>query len=110
MATAPAYSPAASWICAPKTPSPYAIFPLAATLITCCRHLEEVQELLVMAESADTANIPDGLSQPKELKLREVHLTAIDAAKTKIAARAARRMPGRRPGLTRRWQSARPRR
>jgi hypothetical protein len=48
----------------------------------------EVQELLALAEAADTANIPDGMSLPKELKLREDRLAAMAAAKAKIAARA----------------------
>ena len=52
---------------------------------------KEVQDLLALAESADTANIPDGMSLPKELKLREDRLAAMAAAKTKIAARAAQR-------------------
>ena len=52
---------------------------------------QEVQDLLALAESADTANIPDGMSLPKELKLREDRLAAMAAAKTKIAARAAQR-------------------
>lgn len=51
----------------------------------------EVHELLALAEQADTANIPDGMSLPKELKLREDRLAAMAAAKTKIAARAAER-------------------
>lgn len=51
----------------------------------------EVQELLALAESADTANIPDGMSLPKELKLREDRLAAMAAAKAKIAARAQER-------------------
>ena len=50
---------------------------------------QEVQELL--AEAADTANTPDGMSLPKELKLREDRLAAMAAAKTKIAERAAAR-------------------
>ena len=41
--------------------------------------------------TADTANTPDGMSLPKELKLREDRLAAMTAAKTKIAARAAER-------------------
>ena len=52
---------------------------------------QEVQELLALAEQADTANIPDGMSLPKELKLREDRLAAMAAAKAKIAARAAER-------------------
>ena len=50
---------------------------------------QEVQALLALAEDADTANIPDGMSLPKELKLREDRLAAM--AKAKIAARAAER-------------------
>lgn len=52
---------------------------------------QEVQELLALAEAADTANIPDGMSLPKELKLRADRLAAMAAAKVKIAARAAER-------------------
>jgi transposase len=51
----------------------------------------EVQELLALAEQADTANIPDGMSLPKELKLRQDRLSAMAAAKAKISARAAER-------------------
>lgn len=51
----------------------------------------EVQELLALAEAADTANVPDGMSLPKELKLREDRLAAMAAAKAKIAARAQER-------------------
>ena len=51
----------------------------------------EVQELLALAEAADTANTPDGMSLPKELKLREDRLVAMATAKAKIAARAAER-------------------
>jgi len=52
---------------------------------------QEVQELLALAEAADTANIPHGMSLPKELKLREDRLAAMATAKAKIAARAAER-------------------
>lgn len=52
---------------------------------------QEVQELLALAEAADTANTPDGMSLPKELKLREDRLAAMAAAKAKIAIRAAQR-------------------
>ncbi len=52
---------------------------------------QEVQELLALAEAADTANIPDGMSLPKELKLRQDRLAAMAEAKAKIAARAAER-------------------
>ena len=52
---------------------------------------QEVQELLALAEEADTTNTPDGMSLPKELKLREDRLAAMATAKAKIAARAAER-------------------
>jgi transposase len=52
---------------------------------------QEVQQLLALAEDADTANTPDGMSLPKELKLREDRLAAMATAKAKIAARAAER-------------------
>ena len=51
----------------------------------------EVQELLALAESADQANIPDGVSLPDEIKRREDRLAAMAAAKVKIAARAEER-------------------
>lgn len=51
----------------------------------------EVQELLALAEAADTASLPDGMSLPKELKLRQDRLAAMAAAKAKIAARAQER-------------------
>ena len=52
---------------------------------------QEVLELLALAEAADTANTPDGMSLPKELKLRQDRLAAMAAAKAKIAARALER-------------------
>ena len=51
----------------------------------------EVQELLALAEAADAANLPDGMSLPEELKRREERLAAIAEAKVKIEARAAER-------------------
>jgi hypothetical protein len=51
----------------------------------------EVQELLALAEHADQANLPDGVSLPAELKRREDRLQAMAAAKAKIAARAEER-------------------
>ena len=51
----------------------------------------EVQQLLALAEAADGANVPDGMSVPEELKRREDRLAAIAAAKAKIEARAAER-------------------
>jgi len=52
----------------------------------------EVQQLLRVAEQADTANIPDGMSIPEELERREVRLAAIAEAKAKIEARAEERL------------------
>jgi transposase len=61
-------------------------------------HLKaEVQERLVLAEAADGANVPDGMSLPDELKRREDRLAAIAAAKVKIEARAAERFARGRP-------------
>ena len=51
----------------------------------------EVQELLALAEQTDTANTPDGMSLPQELKLREDRLAVMATAKAKIAVRAAER-------------------
>lgn len=47
----------------------------------------EVQQLLKLAEQADAADIPDGMSIPKELERRETRLAAIAEAKQKIEAR-----------------------
>ena len=51
----------------------------------------EVQELLSLAEQADQADIPDGVSLPAEIKRREDRLAAMVAAKVRIAARAEER-------------------
>lgn len=51
----------------------------------------EVQQLLALAEEADGANVPDGMSVPEELARRENRLAAIAEAKGKIEARAAER-------------------
>lgn len=48
----------------------------------------EVQELLALAEAADQSDIPDGMNLPEEIKRREDRLAVMDAARTKIAARA----------------------
>ncbi|QII98297.1 IS1182 family transposase (plasmid) [Pseudomonas aeruginosa] len=48
----------------------------------------EVQELLALAESADQAELPDGIDLPDEIKRRQDRLLAMDAAKAKIEARA----------------------
>jgi transposase len=49
----------------------------------------EVQQLLKLADRADAADFPDGMSIPEELERREVRLAAIAAAKAKIEARVA---------------------
>ena len=51
----------------------------------------EVAELLRKAESADKADIPDGMSIPEELQRREQRLSGIAAAKAEIERRAAER-------------------
>ena len=51
----------------------------------------EVQELLALAEQVDSANVPDGMNLPQEIKLRKDRLEAMAAAKVKIAERAAQR-------------------
>ena len=48
----------------------------------------EVAELMTLAEAADQADVPDGLSIPDELARREERLTKIAAAKATIEARA----------------------
>jgi transposase len=53
---------------------------------------QEVQQLLQMAESADKADVPDGMEVPAELARREERLKAIAAAKAEIAARAQERL------------------
>jgi transposase len=51
----------------------------------------EVQELMALAEAADQADVPDGMSVPEELARREDRLARIAAAKATIAARAKQR-------------------
>jgi transposase/IS5 family transposase len=51
----------------------------------------EVAELLKKAESADRADIPDGMNIPEELERREKRLAAIAEAKIEIEKRAAQR-------------------
>ena len=51
----------------------------------------EVQELLALAEKADTAEVPDGVSLPDELKRREDRLAAMATAKAKLVERADER-------------------
>ncbi|HMK90292.1 MAG TPA: transposase, partial [Methylocystis sp.] len=52
---------------------------------------KEVAELLAKAEAADATDLPDGMSIPDELALREERLKKIAAARAKIEARAAER-------------------
>ena len=47
----------------------------------------EVQQLLKLAEQADAADLPDGMSIPEELERREARLAAIAEAKQKIETR-----------------------
>jgi transposase len=51
----------------------------------------DVDELIRLAEQADSKKIPDGMDIPKELCRRQDRLQAIAEAKTKIEARAAER-------------------
>jgi transposase len=51
----------------------------------------EVAELLALAEAADSADLPDGLSVPHELARREERLARLAEAKAKIEARATER-------------------
>jgi transposase len=51
----------------------------------------EVAELLAKAEAADQANVPDGMSIPEELALREARLEKLAAARAKIETRAKER-------------------
>jgi len=52
---------------------------------------KEVAELLAKAEAADATDLPDGMSIPAELALREERLKKIAEARAKIEARAAER-------------------
>lgn len=52
---------------------------------------QEVKQLLRLADQADAADIPDGMSIPEELERRELRLAAIAEAKAKIEARAQAR-------------------
>ena len=51
----------------------------------------EVEKLLKAAESADKADIPDGMNVPEEIQRREQRLSGIAAAKAEIERRAAER-------------------
>lgn len=52
----------------------------------------EVAELMALAEAADRADLPDGMSVPEELARREDRLARIVAAKAAIEARANERL------------------
>jgi Transposase DDE domain/Transposase domain (DUF772) len=62
----------------------------------------EVQQLIKLAERADAAEIPDGMSIPEELERRESRLAAIAAAKAKLEVRAEERLEGERAEYQRR--------
>ena len=51
----------------------------------------EVAELMALAEAADAANVPDGMSVPEELARREDRLAATAEAKAELETRAAER-------------------
>ena len=51
----------------------------------------EVEELMRLAEEADTESLPEGMDIPEELKRREGRLERIAAAKAEIEARARER-------------------
>jgi transposase len=51
----------------------------------------EVADLIARAESADQADIPDGMSIPEELERREKRLAKLAEARAKIEARAKER-------------------
>ena len=51
----------------------------------------EVQELMRLAEEADSETIPDGMNIPEEISRRQDRLAAIAEAKSKIEQRAAER-------------------
>lgn len=52
----------------------------------------EVRQLLRLAEQADVADLPDGMSIPEELERRATRLAAIAEAKARIEARAEERL------------------
>jgi transposase len=52
---------------------------------------EEVEQLWLLADQADQALIPDGMTIPEEIERRETRLASIAEAKRKIEVRAAER-------------------
>ena len=61
----------------------------------------EVADLLARAEAADEADVPDGMSIPEELALREKRLAKLAEARGKIEARAKERYERERAVLCR---------
>lgn len=49
---------------------------------------QEVQQLMVLAESEDRKNVPDGMEVPNEIALRHQRLAVLDEAKRKLEERA----------------------
>ena len=49
---------------------------------------KEVADLMAKAEAADQSDVPDGMSIPDELKIRENRLQKLDEARAKIEVRA----------------------
>lgn len=52
---------------------------------------QEIQQLMVLAESEDRKKVPDGMDVPQEIARRETRLAALDDAKRKLEARAQER-------------------
>lgn len=52
---------------------------------------EEVQQLMLLAESEDRKNIPDGMDVPQEIARRQTRLAALGEAKRKLEERAKER-------------------
>lgn len=52
---------------------------------------DEVRQLLVLAESEDCNNVPDGMNVPKEIARREERLAALGEARRKLEERARER-------------------
>lgn len=52
---------------------------------------QEVQQLMVLAESEDRKKVPDGMDVPQEIARRQERLAALDEAKRKLQERAQER-------------------
>ena len=70
----------------------------------------EVQELLALAEQADSANIPDGMNLPEELKLRKDRLDAMARPRPRLLRGRPCVMPRSGRSLTPSWTSVQPKR